>query len=887
MWRWRQNRERQEDELTAEIQTHLDLEAAEHLARGLPPDDARAAAHRAFGNVGVVQEHVRDAWGWTMVEQLVQDVRYAIRTMWRSRGLASAAILSLAMGIGMNTAIFSLADALVFRPLAVQDPASIEAIRSTTPERPFSGISYPDFKDFRDRNESFQELIAHRFAVVPFGQTADAVPQMRMAMRVSRNFFQVLGVEPMLGRAFLPEETDVPGRGGVVVLSYGFWQREFGGDPHVIGRTIQVSQTLVTVVGVAPRAFTGMDPVIQPFFYVPAPLGEKLGGSDTTGAPATVLERRDELGFIVRGRLRDGVTRVQAASELSSMARALEEAYPDTNRRRSAALRTEMQLRSEQAPALLPSVVLLLSLSALVLVIVCANVANLFLSRARGRAREIAIRLAIGAGQFRLVRQLMAESLVVAVTGGALGVGLALAAIRYLRSIQIPTDTPIVIDAQVDARVLLFSALIALASAIAFGLVPALQAGRADLVSALKRTGAGTLRRRRILGRQALVVGQIAMSLVLMVAAGLMLEAFRKMTVLDPGFRTERILMMELDPHTIGYSNQQTGEFYRQLVDRTRALPGVRAAALSRATPFRPSFTDAIVVPDGFTLPPGQDGMRTATNTVDAGYFDTMGVAMVGGRPFAAEDTLDSRRTAIVNETFAGTYWPGQDAIGKRLRLGPTGEWTEVVGVARTAKYFNITELPQPHIYLPLSQHETSRLTLLVHTAGDPLATAGPVREVVRTLEPRLPIANTRALRRVYEDGALGMQRLILQLVSSMGILGLCLALVGLYAVVTYSVRTRMREFGVRMSIGASRADILRLVMKESLVLAATGIVLGLLLSVPVERTLSAALAGVGSLSAWVLVVVPAGLILVTMAACLGPAWRAAQVDPTLVLRLE
>jgi predicted permease len=883
MWRWGRGRARQEDELAAEIQAHLDIEAADHLARGLPPGAARAAARRAFGNVGAVQEQVRDEWGWTMVEQLAQDVRFAIRTMRRSPGFAIAAVLSLAMGIGMNTAIFCLADALVFRPLAIHDPASLVVIRSTSPETPFSGMSHADFKDVRERNRSFDAVIAHRLAVLPFAKTPDAVPQMRMAMKVSRDFFQVLGVEPVLGRGFLTHEAEIPGQSGVAVLSFSFWQTEFNGDPQVVGRTVRVSQTPVTIVGVAPPAFVGMDPIIQPFFYVPASLGEKVGG----GVPPSILERRDELGFVVRGRLRNGVNPAQAQADVASIARGLEGEYPDTNRRRGAAVRSEAGFRSEQAPALRPSMVLLLGLSALVLTIVCANVANLFLSRARARSREIAIRLAIGAGQFRLVRQLMAESLMVAVVGGAGGVALAFGAVRYLRSIRIPTDTPMGIAAQIDARVLVFSGMGALLSALAFGLVPAWQAGRADLVSALKRTDVGAPRRRRMVGRQTLVVGQIAVSLVVLVAAGLMLDAFRKMTVLDPGFRTDRILMMELDPNTIGYSDEQTREFYRGLVDRTRALPGVQSAALSRAIPFRPSFTDAIVVPEGFALPPGQTGVRTATNTVDAAYFDTMGVAIVGGRGFTGEDTPDSRRAAVVNETFADTYWPDQAAIGKRFRLGPAEPWTEVVGVARTAKYFNITEVPQAYVYLPLEQHQTSRLTLLVHTTADPLSTAGPVRQVVRSLDGGLPIANTRALRTVYEEGVLGMQLLVVQLVSSMGALGLCLALVGLYAVVTYSVRRRMREFGVRMSIGASRGDILRLVMKEGLVLAGVGVGLGLLLSVPVERALSAALAGIGSLSAWTLVLVPAGLVIVTMAACLGPAWRASQVDPTLVLRLD
>jgi predicted permease len=885
MWPWRTRRERQDADLRAELQTHLELEAEDQRDRGLDPHQARAAARRAFGNFAVVREEVQDVWRWATVEQFVQDVRYALVTMRRSPGFAVAAVFSLALGIGVNAGIFSFADAVVFRPLPIQDPGSLVVIRSTSPENPFSGESYPDFKDLRERNRSFSALIAHRLWVFPFAKSPDAVPQMRMSMKVSRDFFQTLGVEPVLGRAFLPEETEVPGRDAVVVLSYGFWVSEFASDPHAIGRVIQIGQIPVTIVGVAPASFTGMDPIIQPFMFVPAPLGEKLN-QDPAKPAASVLRRRDELGFVVRGRLREGVSRAQAQADVAALARALEEEFPNTNRRRSAAVRTELELRGEQAPGLLPIMVLLLGLSGLVLAIVCANVANLFLSRARARSREIAIRLAIGAGQFRLIRQLLTESAVIGFAGGVAGLALAFGVVRYLQSIRIPTDTPMAIAAQVDVRLLEFSAAAALISALAFGVVPAWQAARTDLVSALKRSDASS-RRRRILGRQALVVGQIAVSLVLLVAAGLMLDGFRRMLVLDTGFRTDHVLMMEFDPGTIGYSGQQTRDFYDQLVARTRALPVVQSAGLSRAIPFRPSFSEELLVPEGYQLPAGQEGVRTSTNTVGDGYFATLGIAIVSGRAFGREDTADSPPSAIVNETFATTYWPGQNPIGKRVRLGSGGGWSEVVGVARTTKYLQITERPQPYVYLPLEQHRINRLTLLIHTAGDPLAAADPVRSIVRSLDATLPIANTRTMQTLYEDGALGIQRLILELVATMGLLGLCLALVGIYAVVSYSVRRRMREFGVRLSIGASQADILRLVLKEGLVLAGIGVLFGMLLSLPVQRALGTALAGLGPLDTTTLALVPIGLIVVALAACLGPAWRASRVDPCLVLRLD
>jgi predicted permease len=662
----------------------------------------------------------------------------------------------------------------------------------------------------------------------------------------------------------------------VAVLGYQFWANEFGSDPGVIGRTLRVSQTTVTIVGVAPKRFTGMDPAIQPFLYVPVSLGNP-----------SALKQRGERGFIVRGRLRHDTTGERAQAELAAIATSLAQEFPDTNRNRGAAIRTEMQLRQEQTPPLFPIVTVLMVLAALVLAIVCANVANLLLARARSRSREIAIRLAIGSGQLRLIRQMLTESMVLALIGGIVAIGLTVVVIQYLSSIRIPSDTPIVVAVQLDMRVLFFGVIAALTSAVAFGLAPAWQLRRTDLVTTLKGEDVNQSLRRRILGRQALVIGQITLSLVLLVTGTVILDAFRKMLVLNPGFRLDHILMTEFDPTQIGYSGDRVHEFYRQLVDRTRALPGVRAASLARAIPFRPNFTEQLFVPEHYQLPSGQSGVRVATNTIDESYFETMGVGIISGRAFTVEDGPATRRTAIVNDTFASTYWPNQEWIGRRLRIAETGEWMEVVGIARTAKYLSIAEPPTPYIYLPVSQHPQNRLTLLVHTVSDPLMIADPLRRVVQSLDPHMPIFNTRSLEAMYQEGALGTQRLVLQMVTVMALLAATLAVVGLYAVVSYSVGRRRREFGVRISIGASRADIVRLVLGDGFRLIAIGAALGLALSVPIQRLMSPQLVGVGPISVWTLVIAPVGLALVAVAACLGPAWRASLVSPTNVLRLE
>jgi predicted permease len=873
---WHRRRRRNHDaEIDAEIQTHLELEAEEQHERGLTPQEANLAAQRAFGNVSLVREEVRDVWGWPSIEQMSQDIGYAIRAMRRSPGVTLAAVISLALGIGTNAAMFSLADALLLRPLAVHNPDSVVAIRSTSSENAFDGVSYPDFKEFRDRCGTFDGLVAHRLALLAVATSTDAQPRMRMGMRVSRDFFQTLGVQPVLGRPFLPDEGDLPGRDAVAVLGYQFWVNEFGSDPAVIGRTLQVAQTPVTVVGVAPPAFTGMDPVIQPFLYVPASLGN----------PA-LREQRDERGFIVRGRLRAGATRERAQAEAAAIATSLAQQFPDTNRNRGVAVRTEMQLRQEQTPALVPMVTLLMVLAGLVLAVVCANVTNLLLARARSRSREVAIRLAIGSGQFRLIRQMLTESAVLAVAGGVVGVGLSVLVIQYLSSIRIPTDTPLVIAVRLDTRVLVFSVGAAFISAIAFGLAPAWQVRRTDLVTTLKGDDVNPARR-RMLGRQALVIAQVTLSLVLLVAAAVMLDAFRKMLLLNPGFRIDRIMMTEFDPTLIGYDVGQTQEFYRQLIDRARALPGVDDASLARAIPFRPNFTEQVFIPEHYQLPTGQNGVRVSTNTVDESYFDTMGVGIAQGRAFTADDRPNGRRMVIVNDTFAATYWPNQPWIGKRLRRAGTSEWMQVVGVARTTKYLSIAEPPTPHVYLPLAQHPETRLTLLIHTVHDPVTIAEPLRRVVQSINRNMPIFNARPLEAMYQDGALGTQRLILQIVTGMALLALTLAVVGLYAVVSYSVGRRRQEFGVRMSIGARRADIVWLVLTDGFRLIAIGIAIGFAVAVPMRRLMSAGLVGVGPIDFWTLALVPLGLTTVALAACVVPAWRASLVNPTSVPRLE
>ena len=706
---------------------------------------------------------------------------------------------------------------------------------------------------------------------------------MRMGMMVSDNFFQVLGVEPPLGRSFRPEETKVPGRDAVAVLAHDFWKNQFAGDKSVIGRTIRLNGIDFTVVGVAPDGFTGMDPYIRPALFVPLMMKQRLNA-----AKENPLEKRGDHSLTVKARLKAGMSVETTQAELVTIWKGLQQQYPDTNRGRNVSVKTELQARYQQDPYDAILVGFLMALSGLVLIIACANVANLLLARARSRSREIAIRIAVGAGRLRVVRQLFFESLVLALMGGALGMVFAYGGIRFLQRIQVPTDLPVVIGVQLDYRVLLFSFLAAVVSALFFGLAPAWQSLKTDLVSSLKTADQGFTGRRRTIGRNILVVGQVALSMALLVAAGMLLDAVRKTFALDPGFRTDHVLMMEFDTALVRYTPDQTREFYRNLAERARALPGVRSVTMTNYIPFSPNGSGKTVIPEGYQLPKGQTSVSLGAGIVDEHYFDTMKTAVIRGRAFTADDRSGSRRVAIVNQEFAKTYWPKQDPIGKRFRLNDSnGPWVEVVGLTKTNKYYFIAEPAMTYLYLPFAQEESSRMSLLVETYGDPGAIATPLREVVRTIDANQPVYNVRTFANYYEQRAISVAVMITQLVAAMGLLGLTLALVGLYGLIAYSVSRRTQEIGIRMAIGANKGNVLKMVMRQGLLLAMSGIVVGGVLSFGVARLLTIGLAGLGAPNPATYYVVPAALLMITMAACYIPARRASLIDPILALRYE
>ena len=818
------------------------------------------------------------------MDKLLQDVRYGVRTLVKSPGFTLIAVLSLALGIGANSAIFSLADALLLRPLPVYRPGSVLAI-STDPANEsgaMGGVSYPDYRDFRDKAQAFEGVTAFELSRVSLAKSAAESAHLRAALMVSGNFFQVLGVEPALGRGFLPDEDLVSGRNPVAVLAYDFWRTEFSSDPAILGRKVRINGIDFNVVGVAPASFTGVDQYVRPHLYVPAAMTQALSASTENQ-----FEDRNSNEFDVRGRLKPSVTREQAQAELASIWKGLEPLHSTANKPRVVRVRTELEARVVQDPPDAYLISLLLALVGVVLIIACANVANLLLGRARGRTREMAIRLALGVSRARLVRQLLSESLLLALLGAMVGLAFGYAGIRFLQTIRIPTDLPIMISPELDTRVLLFSLVCAIVSAIVFGLAPAMQSSRPDLVPALK-SSESEQRPRRLTGRNALVIAQVAMSMILLIATGMLMDGFRHALVLNPGFRIDHILTMQFDTSLVRYTQRQSHDFYQALVEKARVLPGVRAVTISSTVPLSPQQDTESVAPEGYEFPNGQRSAHIISAIVDENYFEVMQTAIVSGRAFTTGDQEDAPPVAVVNDQFAKTYWPGQNPLGKRLRIDSKKDaWIQVIGVTKTGKYTYTGEPPTSFLYLPFKQNPRKSMYLLTNSYGDPAALAAPLRQLAHTLDPDQPVFNVRTMHDFYQIRAISVMRMIVEVVGAMGTAGLMLALIGLYGLVAYSVARRRREIGVRMAIGAARSDVLKMVLRQGLTLSTAGIAIGGLISVAVSRLLTAGLVGLGHPNPATYVIVPVVLLGVTLASCYVPAFRASRVDPMVALRYE
>jgi predicted permease len=824
---------------------------------------------------------------------MLKSLRHAARMLRKNLGFTAVAVCSLAVGIGATSAMFSFADALLLRPLPVFEPSSVVAI-STASSAAFgsnTAISYPDYVDFRDRNRSFQGLVASSYATFGFSPNKATLPQMKFGLFVSGNFFHVLGVEPSIGRGFRPDEDQAEGRDPVVVLGHDFWVSHFAANPAVLGSNIRLNGIDFSIIGVAPESFTGIDQYLRPALFVPLAMSPRVSPqSGMNAAHGNSLTRRDLRWLTVKGRLKPGVSLAQAQADLSALAAQLARTYPDTNRNERITVQTELQLRAAQSPPNTAMVVMLLLLALCVLLVACANVAGLLLSRARARSREIAVRLAIGAGRASLVRQLLVENLLLALAGGLAGIGIAYAGAAFFSRIPIPSDLPIVFAVGIDRRVLFFTLIVSVLSTLLFGLTPALRTTRPDLVPALKAADADMAGKRRLWGRNLIVAGQVALSLVLLIVSAVLLQGFRDQLMQGPGFRTDHLFLTSFDTQLVHYSDAQSQRFYKDLLDRTRAAPGVKSAALTSIVPLIQG--DAVnMVPEGYQLPRGEQSVTVFDTYVSDGFFNTMDIALIQGRHFLESDQSDTPRVAIVNEQLAHHYWPKTNALGKRFHLkNASGELVEIVGIAKTSKYFWIAEPPLDFVYMPYTQNPRAGLTLVAESNSQDASTIAPVlREVVRGLDPNMPVFDVRTMQNVYTQRAVKTPNMIAESVAALGLMGLLLAAVGLYGLIAYSVSRRTREIGIRMAIGADRQKVVRMILEQGLVLSSVGIAAGLLISVFVCRLITSAtwIATFNPPNPLLFAGIALPLLLITLMATYAPARRASLIDPMRALREE
>jgi len=827
----------------------------------------------------------------SQVDGVIHDIRYAFRSFRRSPAFTIVALASLAVGVGANCAAFSWADALLLRPLTVPRPSEVVTVGSTTDVggalANLLRASYPEYSAIRDRARSFSGLLAFNSFSTGLAITRDSAPTLKIGNLVSGNFFDVLGVRPELGRTFSREEGAVPDRDAVIVLSHRLWQQQFASDRSILGRQVYLAGYPFTVIGVAPPGFLGLEQFVESDFYVPIMMWQRLSPDSNV----RLLDARDVRYLVVKGRLGPGTSLASAQAELSVVASDLARAYPDTNRDREFVVRTEFDTRAAQMPPIAMLIALLTTLAAAVLFVACANVAGLLTSRAPARAREMAVRSSIGAGRTGLIRQLMTESLLIAIGGGVLGLLVGYASVKLFQQIQIPTDLPILLTFELDRRALLFGVTVALVSALLFGLAPALRTSRVDLVSVMKGTSEVT-RGRCAKGRGLLVAGQVAVSVVLLVIATFAYRSFRQELSSGPGYRIDHLLMMSFDTSLVHYSTSESQQFYDRLLERARSVPGVRSAALTSAVPLQTVRLDvSTVVPEGYVLSRGVQNISVMSARVGEHFFSTIRIPIVRGRDFRVEDSSDAPLVAVVNELFARHYWPGQDPIGKRLRLqnpGRADSLVEIVGVAQTSKYVLLAEPPTEYMYLPYRQDPPASLILLTETEGDPSRLAAPLRNVVRSLDAKQPMYDVRTMQEFYQISTVGLMNIIIGMVAAMGTMGLALAIVGLYGLVAYAASRRTKEIGIRMALGANRASVMWMVLQQGIGLAALGLVIGLVMSVGAGELLAAAFVGGNATRDFTALLLVAPVVLaVTALGAFLPARRASRIDPIGALRQE
>jgi predicted permease len=828
-----------------------------------------------------------------LVESFFADVRFAFRWLRKSPGFAVVAVASLAIGIGFNTALFAVVDALLFKPLPVAVPEQLVDLftSDSTGKSTFSTSSYPDYLDLQAQNEVFDGLVGYSPMLAALN--LDNRSRLSMGEIVTGNYFQVFGVRAALGRTILPDD-DKPTSPRVAMVSHRYWTRELGSAPDAVGKSIRIRGSSYTIVGVAPSEFSGMVPMLSPEMWITASASldvEPVGMHDTIPSPTgmTRLDRRADRWLFIRGRLKPGTSIDQARANLTLLMSRLEAANPITNKARRLTLRLTNDVHFHPAadPIVVPIAAGLMMVVGLVLLIACANLASMLLARASSRQKEIGIRLAIGASRARLVRQLVTESVLISMLGAVGGTLLALWLTSVVASLSLPLPIPLAFDLRIDARVLAFTLAATFVAGLLAGLAPAIQASKPNLVADLRGEGLAcpSMGRRWTL-RDALVAGQMAVTALLLVVAALLTRSLVAAQRTNAGFAVNSLAILSTDTGMLRYSDERSRQFYDQAMDHIRSIPGVESVALATRVPLQVNANRwEIWVPDRHRV--GEHGDTIEVTTVSADYFKTLGVAVVEGRGFTGADRPDTPRVAVVNETFARRYWPGESPIGKIVRSRASdGPAFQIVGVAADHKVLTLSEPPTPFLHVARTQRPNSYTAIIGRTRGDANALLRDMRRELLALEPNLVFVENQTME-AEVDATLFPMRASAWLVSGVGAIAMLLAAIGLYGVIAYSVARRTREIGIRIALGAKPAAVVRLVLQQGLVIAAAGLVAGGLLAAIAARAISGVLYGVSAADPVSWLAAGAVLLGASALANLVPAWRAVRVAPSEALRME
>jgi macrolide transport system ATP-binding/permease protein len=819
------------------------------------------------------------------METLLQDIRYGARMLMKNPGFMIVAVITLALGIGANTAIFSMVDAFLLRPLPVAEPAQITVLAFHQKQGNFlTQFSIADYRDIQNQTkEVFSDVFAYQFGLD--GLSVDGKADRVLTNYVSGNYFSALGLKPALGRFILPSEGDVPGADPVMVLGYSYWQTRFGGDPGIVGRKVSVDGKPITIVGVAPKGFVGVYPILSVQGYLP------MGMAIIAGNPSDFMTNRQIRNVPILARLRPGSSVQQAQAVLAVVSQRLAQEYPEAHKELNVVALPELRARPNPDPDNTVLVVgsLFLGLAVMVLLLACVNVANILLVRATVREREMAIRAALGAARIRLIRQLLTESVLLALLGGVAGVLLGYWGSSALSAINVQTDLPVHFDFGFDWRVFGFATAAALLTGIIVGIVPAVRASRGNLSAILHEGGRGVVGGKNRL-RSTLVVVQVAGSLMLLIIAGLFTSSLAQAQRTDLGFKPDHVLNLIMDPNEIGYNQAQTRDFYKNLLLRVRALPGVVSASTANTTPmgYYNNF-DSLTI-EGYQPPPGQPAPASSYNTVSTDYFQTMGISLLRGRAFTEADDENSQYVAIVSEAMAKQYWADREPMGRQFKISTDPAHSLVViGVAKDIRFNGLTGPFNPMFYAPYLQHQISNSlqTLQLRTAGAPEMMIPETEHVIESLAPQLPIFDVQSMSQALNTlNGLLFYKIGAVLAALLGMLGLVLAIVGVYGVVSYVATQKTHEIGVRMALGAQPGDILKMVFREGLLIVGIGLVLGIAGAAAAGQVVGSFLT-VSARDPATYAIVTTILMLVALSACFIPARRAMRVDPMVALRYE